>query len=132
MPKRERVSITGSTVPRRFAMPSTYSGAIGMRDNTGCRMIFDSGRPPPPVSSAVGLGTFTRDCTASAITATPASTRNEPRNGVANRSFAKRDDSGPRKPPTMPPASTSEIAFALNAGSATSAAANRYCRPNAV
>ena len=35
-------------------------------------------------------------------------------------------------PPTMPPASTREIAFALNAGAATSAAAKRYCRPNAV
>ena len=32
----------------------------------------------------------------------------------------------------MPPASTSEIALALNSGAATSAAANRYCNPNAV
>jgi hypothetical protein len=32
----------------------------------------------------------------------------------------------------MPPASTSEIAFALSAGAATSAAANRYCSPIAL
>ena len=39
---------------------------------------------------------------------------------------------GPRKPPATPPASTSEIALDLNAGAATSAAAKRYCNPNAV
>ena len=35
-------------------------------------------------------------------------------------------------PPTTPPASTSEIARALSAGAATSAAAKRYCRPIAL
>ncbi len=42
---------------------------------------------------------------------------------MANASFATRVVSGPTKPPTMPPASTSEIAFALNEGAAPSAAA---------
>ena len=84
--------------------------------NTGCRTIVDSGRPAPERSSTVGRGTCTSDWTASATTAYAASTTNPPRNGVAKRSAARRTDSGPTKPPTMPPASTSEIARGLSAG----------------
>ena len=57
---------------------------------------------------------------------------NEPRKGAANMSLPKRVIAGPAKPPTMPPASTSEMARARSAFDATSAAANRYCRPTAL
>ena len=67
-----------------------------------------------------------------ATMATAASSTNDPRNGVANMSLPQRDIAGPRKPPTMPPASTSEMARALVAGEDTSAAAKRYCSPIAL
>ena len=100
--------------------------------NTGWRTISRSGRPPPALSAAVGLGTSTRDWMASATIATAASNANDPRKGVANMSLPQRDIAGPRKPPTMPPASTSEMARALVAGEDTSAAAKRYCSPIAL
>ena len=100
--------------------------------NTGLRMIARSGRPPPAFSSAEGRGTWTRDWTASATSATAASSTNDPRKGMANMSLPQRLIAGPRKPPTMPPASTSETARALSAGAATSAAAKRYCKPTAL
>ena len=74
--------------------------------NAGLRMITRSGRPPPAFSRAEGRGTWTRDWTASATSATAASSTNEPRKGMANMSLPQRLSAGPRKPPTMPPAST--------------------------
>ena len=92
----------------------------------------ESLRPPPSLSAREGAGTRTRDCTPKAMSAMAAKIKKEPRKGTAKKSLPHLLDSGPRKPPAMPPASTSEMAFALKSGAATSAAANRYCSPKAV
>src|SRR5581483_12069900 len=105
---------------------------IAATTNTGWRTISDSGRPPCGWSPGTGFGSSTRDCTKSAAIAMSESIANEHRKGIANQLQATRESSGPMTPPTMPPASTSEIAFALNTGGEISAAANRYWAPKAV
>ena len=128
----QKLIASGVAVISRFISPYDSAAVSAATANVGWRTISASGRPRARRSSIVGAGTCTRDCTARATSAHAARSTNEPTNGVANKSLPHRVVSGPRKPPTMPPASTSEIAFARSAGAAISAAAKRYCSPIAL
>ena len=77
---------------------------VGWRDDLGQRPSFAGALVQR------GGGTCTRDWTASAASANSASITSEPWNGVAKRSRVNRVACGPIRPPTTPPASTSEIA----------------------
>ena len=62
----------------------------------------------------------------SARSATPTSAAYAPANGAGNASRVALARLGPTTAPKMPPASTHEMAFSLNAGATNSGAAKRY------
>ncbi|CFU01805.1 Uncharacterised protein [Bordetella pertussis] len=66
-----------------------------------------------------------RASTAIASSATTASARYAPRNGVTNNSLVNKARLGPTTAPSRPPAITSDTAFSRAPGAASSADANR-------
>ena len=92
----------------------------------GWRMISPIGRPGSACSAAVSGGMRSGISASSVSADSTLMARNDAPNASPGiMSFVQFARLGPRMPPTIPPASTSEIAFALNAWGAESAAAKR-------